>query len=41
VWQSTLSATGFCEDGRTPVTAGRLHASRAAVRLFRASDQLV
>jgi hypothetical protein len=40
-WQYTLSTTGFCEDGRALVTAGRLHASRAAVRLLRASDQLV
>jgi hypothetical protein len=40
-WRSMLSTTGFCEDGRALVTAGRLHASRAAVRLLRASDQLV
>jgi hypothetical protein len=40
-WQSTLSTTGFCEDGRALVIVGRLHASRAVVRLLRASDQLV
>jgi hypothetical protein len=39
-WRSTLSTAGFGEDGGALVTAGWLHASRAAVRLLRTLDQL-
>jgi hypothetical protein len=39
-WRSAVSTAGFGEDGGALVTVGRLYASRAAVRLLRASDQL-
>jgi hypothetical protein len=39
-WGSALSTAGFGEDGGMLITAGRLHASRAAVCLLRISGQL-
>jgi hypothetical protein len=33
-WRSALSSAGFGEDGGTLITAGRLHASRAAIWLL-------
>jgi hypothetical protein len=40
-WRSALSTVGFGEDEGVLITAGRLHASRAAVCLLRVSGQLV
>jgi hypothetical protein len=40
-WRLALSSAGFGEDVGTLITAGRLHASRAAVRLLRVSGQLL
>jgi hypothetical protein len=39
-WRSALSTAGFSEDGGMLITAGRLHASRAAVCLLCVSGQL-
>jgi hypothetical protein len=39
-WRSALSTAGFGEDEGMLITAGRLHASRAAVCLLRVSGQL-